>query len=122
MKERLVTLNIKEGEVGVTLSTLFAYTKTPLNGTIVAIIVSISVDDAGLTVDVDNVTDSSAIATAIVAATKAAPGSWLTEGYGGTNTPIAVDAGDIISFDANAAAANTTIGVEIWMLTGEVSA
>jgi len=122
MKERLITLNVKEGEVGVTLSTLFAYTKTPLNGTIVAIIVAISVDDTGLTVDVDNVTDSSAIATAIVAATKAAPGSWLTPGYGGTNTPVKVDAGDIISFDANSAAANTTIGVEIWMLTGEVSA
>jgi len=122
MKERLVILGVKEGEVGVTLSTLFTYTKTPIQGTIVAIIVTISVDDAGLTVDVDNVTDSSAIATAIVAATKAAPGSWLTPGYGGTNTPIKVDAGDIISFDANDAAANTTIGVEIWMLTGEQSA
>lgn len=122
MKERLVTLSVKEGEVGVTLGDLFAYTKTPLNGTIVAIIVSINVDDAGLDVDVDNVTGSSAIATAITAATKASPGSWLTPGYGGTNTPVAVDAGDIFSFDANDAAANTTVGVEIWMLTGEQSA
>lgn len=122
MKERLVIFGVKEGEVGVTLSTLFAYTKVPLNGTIVAIIVSISIDDAGLDIDVDNVTDSSAIATAIVAATKASPGSWLTEGYGGTNTPVKVDAGDILSFDVNDAAANTTVQVDIWMLTGEVSA
>lgn len=122
MKERLVILSVKEGEVGVTLSTLFAYTRTVLQGTIVAIIASINVDDAGLTVDVDNVTDSSAIAAGIAVATKAAPGLWGTEGYGGTNTPIKVDANDIISFDANSAAANTTIGVEIWMLTGEQSA
>jgi hypothetical protein len=122
MKERLVILSVKEGEVGVTLGDLFAYKLILLNGTIVAITVSISIDDAGLDVDVDNVTGSSAIATAIEAATKASPGSWLTEGYGGTNTPVKVDAGDIISFDVNDAAANTTVQVDIWMLTGEQSA
>lgn len=122
MKERLVILPVKEGEVGVTLGDLFAYKKIFLNGTIVGIEVAISIDDADLTVDVDNVTDSSAVATAIVAATKASPGSWLTPGYGGTNTPIKIDAGDILSFDANSAAANTTIAVNIWFLTGEQSA
>ena len=122
MKERLVVLSVHEGQVGITLGALFAYKTIPLQGTIVAIQAAPGVDDADLTVDVDNVTDSSAIATAIICATKASPGTWLTPGYGGTNTPVAVDAGDIISFDLNASAADTGIQVDVWMLTGEQSA
>ncbi len=122
MKERIVVLSVHEGQVGITLSTLFAYKKIPLQGTIVAIQAAPGADDAGLTLDVDNVTDSSAIATAIICATKDTPGVWLTPGFGGTNTPAAVDAGDIISFDLNASAADTGIQVDIWLLTGEQAA
>ena len=121
MKERLVILSVHEGQVGITLGDLFAYKKIPLQGTIVAIQAAPGADDASLTLDVDNVTDSSAIATAIICATKAVPGVWATEGFGGTNTPIAVDANDIISFDANAAAADTALNIDVWMLTGEQS-
>jgi alkaline phosphatase len=122
MKERLVVLSTSDGEVGVTLGALYRYLAVPINGTIVAVYSAPNVDDAGLDIDLDNVTDSSAIVTAMACAVKATPGSWLTPGYGGTNTPVAVDAGDILSLDANDAAANTTITVNIWMLTGEVSA
>ena len=122
MKERLVVLSTSDGEVGVTLSTLYRYLAVPINGTIVAIYGSTNTDDTGLDIDLDNVTKSSAIATAIDIADKEAPGSWLTEGYGGTNAPVAISAGDILSLDANDAAANSTITVHIWMLTGEQSA
>lgn len=119
MRERLVCLSTSDGEVGVTLGNLYRYFKVPCNGTVVAVFASPSIDDGGLTLDVDNVTDSSAIVSAMACATKAAPGSWLTPDFGGTNTPVAVDAGDIISLDANGAAANTVITVWIWIAIGE---
>ena len=119
MKERIAVLSVHEGQVGITLGDLFAYKKVLVQGTVVAIQVAPGADDTGLTVDVDNVTGSSAVATAISAAVKATPGAWLTPGYGGTNTPVAVDKGDILSFDANAAAADTAINVDIYILTGE---
>lgn len=120
MKERLVVLSTSNGETGVTLGALYQYLAVPINGTVVAVYAAPNIDDTGLTIDLDNVTDSSAIVTAMACADKEVPGSWLTPGYdGGTNTPVKVDAGDILSLDANSAAANTAISVWIWILTGE---
>lgn len=123
MRERLVILSTSNGETGVTLGALYQYLAVPVNGTVVAVYAAPNVDDTGLDIDLDNVTDSaSAIVTAMACADKEVPGSWLTVGYGGTNAPVPVDAGDILSLDANDAAANTAITVWIWILTGEANA
>ncbi len=117
MNERLLELCFESGEVGVTLGNAFKYYTTLVPLTIVGVVCSASVDDAGLTVDIND--DGSGVITAIACATAATPGTWKSTHLGGANAPIHIDAGSVLSLDANAAAADTRLHVSLLCLTGE---
>jgi hypothetical protein len=121
MSENLQVISFVEGEVGVTLGDNFRYFTVPFQMTIVAVTVSPSVDDADLTIDIND--DGTGVITAISCADQNVPGTWKsTHLTGGTETPVSVAAGSVISFDANSAAANTRVGIVIWALGGVLSA
>ncbi len=119
MKERLIVIPFFNGEVGVTLGANYAYYTTITDLTIVAIAVSPSTDDAGATIDVND--DGTGVITGIDLSDQNVPGTWLTPGFGGTNTPVRVAAGSLLSLDANSIDAGTTANVWIHALTSEVS-
>jgi hypothetical protein len=118
MNENLVVLSFDDGEVGVTLSTNYRYFTVPCDMTVVYVEANCSVNDTGLTVDIND--DGSGVITAVDAATAATPGTWKSVHMGGANAPVKIAAGSVCSLDANSAAANTRISVQIWALTGEV--
>lgn len=120
MNEKLVVLSFTDGEVGITLGATYRYFTVPYDLTVVYVTASPSADDTGLTVDIND--DGSEAIAAVDAATKATPGRWRSVHVGGTNAPVRIAAGSVCSLDANAAAADTRIHVEIWGLVGEPSA
>jgi hypothetical protein len=119
MNERLSVMTFDEGEVGVTLGALYRYFYVPVDITIVEVIASPSVDDADLTIDIND--DGTGAITAVSCADKDVPGRWQSTHFGGTNAPVTIAADSLCSLDANDAAANTRIMVQIWYLTGEAS-
>lgn len=120
MNERLVVLDFVEGEVGVTLGANFRYFTAPCDLTVVFMTCSPSVDDAGLTIDVND--DGSGVIAAVDCADQNVPGTWKSTHVGGSETPVRIAAGSLVSFDANNAAANTRAFIQMWCLTGEVFA
>ena len=120
MKERMICITFMNGEVGVTLGALYAYTTTVTNLTIVAVSVSPNADDSGATIDIDD--DGTNIITGIDCSDQNVPGTWLSTEVGGTNTPVDVAAGSLLALDGNSFAANTTANVHIYCLTGIVTA
>jgi len=121
MNERMVVLDFIDGEVGVTLGANFLYFYAPFDLTIVYITAAPSVDDPDLTLDVND--DGSGVITAVSCADQDVPGTWKsTHISGGTNAPVTIAAGSKVSFDANSAAANTRLFIQIWALIGEESA
>lgn len=120
MNERLVVLSFTDGEVGVTLGDNYRYITIPFDLTVIYVSVSASADDAGLTVDIND--DGADAITAVDASDADAPGTWKSTHVGGSNDPVHIDAGSDISLDANSAAADTRVTVQIWALTGEVFA
>ena len=119
MNERMICIAVSAGQVGITLGDAFRYFKAPVPMTIVAVEASPSADDAGLTLDINNVTQSTTPVSALSCAVKATPGVWSSTHLGGTNTPATVAKNDILSFDANAAAADTDLNIHIFALVGE---
>ncbi len=120
MNERLICLTFTDGEVGVTLGANYRYTNAIKNLTIVAVAVSPNTDDAGATIDIND--DGTGVITAIDCSDQNVPGTFLTPGFGGTNAPVAVAAGSLLSLDGNSFAANTVAMVQIWALVGDASA
>ncbi len=120
MNERLICMNFMDGEVGITLGANYRYITVPFSLTIVAASASPSVDDAGLTIDIND--DGSDAITAIDASDLDVPGTWKSTHVGGTETPVTIAAGSKISLDANSAAANTRVHLQIWALVGEKTA
>lgn len=120
MNERLVCMTFDEGEVGVTLGANYRYFTLPFDFTIVYVTASPSVDDADTTIDIND--DGTGVITAVSAADLDVPGTWKSTHVGGSETPVTIAAGSKVSLDANSAAANTRILVQIWGLVGEVSA
>ena len=114
------TISFVEGEVGVTLGDAFRAFTFDFPFTIVGVTASPSADDTGLTLDIND--DGSAAIAAIACAVKATPGTWKSTHFGGAQTPVSVAAGSIITFDANAAAADTRLGVVITCLMGAKNA
>jgi hypothetical protein len=117
MNDRLVCISIDRGEVGVTLGAAYHYFTAPCDLTIVSVIATPSADDAGLTLDIND--DAAAAIAAISCADADVPGTWKSTHVGGTNAPVTIAAGSVVSLDANSAAANTVLSVQIWALTGE---
>ena len=96
------------------------YHNVPCDFTIVYVCASSDTDDAGLTIDIND--DASAAISAIDAADKENPGEWISTHFGRSETPVRVAAGSELSFDANAAAAASTVHLQIWGLTSAVYA
>jgi len=117
MNEKIVVLDFDDGEVGVTLGALYRYFTVPCDLTVIYVEASPSADDADTTIDIND--DGTGVITAVAAATKATPGTWKSTHMGGANAPVTIAAGSVVSLDANSAAANTRLHVEIWGLVGE---
>ena len=117
MNERLVVLSFTDGEAGGTLTDVYRYITVPIALTIVFVSASPSANDADLTVDIND--DGVAAISAVSCAVKATPGTWTSTHFGGTQTPVAVAADSVLSFDVNDAHIDTRIMVQIWALTGE---
>ena len=119
MNERMICIPISAGQVGVTLGNTFRYYKAVVPMTIVGVECSPSAGDAGLTLDINNVTQSTTPVSGMACDTKATPGTWLSTHLGGTNTPATVAKNDVLSFDMNNAAADTDVNIHIFALVGE---
>lgn len=117
MNERLICICVSDGEVGVTLGALFHYFYAPCDLTIVEVQGAPSVDDAGLTLDIND--DGTAVVAAMSMADQNVPGRWRSKHVGGAEDPVTIAAGSLVSLDMNAAAANTRVLIYIWALTGE---
>lgn len=120
MNKRLVVLSFSDGEVGVTLGNLFHYFYAPFDFEIVYVTVAPSADNATLTLDIND--DGAAGIAAIDCAVAAVPGTWKSKHVGGTNDPVHVAAGSLMSLDANNANVDVRLLGQIWCLTGEVAA
>ena len=118
MNERMVVLTLDEGEVGVTLGDNYRYFYAPCDLTVIYVTASPSVDDASLTIDIND--DGTGVITAVDASDLDVPGTWKSTHMGGAETPVVIAAGSKVSLDANDAAANTRVMLQIWALTGEV--
>lgn len=121
MNERfqLLTFTLTDPDETAAVGALAAYMVMPASGTIIFMSASPQEDDAGATIDL-NVVGGSSIA-AVDASDKDVPGTWLTPGNGGTNTPVAFGAGDTITLDANSAAAGNLFYVNVGVLWGSSS-
>lgn len=119
MNEKLTVLNFQDGQVGLTLSTLYRYFYVPFDVTVVYMEAGASADDTGLTVDLND--DGTTAIAALACATAATPGRWQSTHVGGTETPVRIAAGSLCSLDANSAAVDTDICVTLWCLVGEKS-
>lgn len=117
MNERMICLDMIAGETTVTLGNGSAALTVPVGMTIVAVVVNPSVNDSGLTIDIQD--DTADIITAIACATFGTPGTWISTALGGTQTPVYVAADSILEMDVNNAAANTRVHAKIYALTGE---
>lgn len=122
MNERLtmISFTIVDPTEGNAISTLQYYFDAIVDMTIVAVSVAPEVDDASATIDIDD--DGTNVITAIDASDANVPGTWKSTHVGGTETPVHIAAGSLVSFDANSAAAATAFHVVVWAIMGEVSA
>jgi hypothetical protein len=109
MNERLITIPLPAVYPGAAaaLGDAYAAITLPFDVTILEVSAAPSADDTGLTLDIND--DGSGVITALACATKATPGTWKSIPMGGTNTPVTVAAGSVITFDANSAANGTQI-------------
>lgn len=118
MRERLCEHNVTlvDPTEANSIATLEGYFQPPFDITIVAVSVSPLADDASATLDIDD--DGTNVITAIDASDANVPGTWLTPGFGGTNTPVVIAADSKVSFDINSGAAANAFYVCVWYLVG----
>jgi hypothetical protein len=122
MNERLVAINLPAVYPGASaaLGADYAVFTAPCDLVLVYVTAAPSVNDAGLTLDIED--DGTAIVDDLACATAATPGTWKSTHVGGTNTPVRIAAGSKISLTAANAANGTSIVGQMWCLTGEVFA
>lgn len=103
----LYTVSAEIGQVGQTLSTgNFKFTLPNIPFTLVHFSGWSSVDDTGLTITMQD--DGVNCFTALdISDTDAAPAEFKTKHFGGTNDPVAVAGGSVMSIDLAAAAADS---------------
>ncbi len=120
MNERLIayTFNLADPVEGNALGALETYFVLPFGATLVYASGTPSVDDPGTTMDL---MDDGAAAgpTALACAVAATPGEWISTHSGGTNAPIAIAAGSVMSIDINAIAIGVTFAIVLLFLVGE---
>jgi hypothetical protein len=120
MTERLVayTFFLSDPVEGNALGALEGYFYLPFGGTLVYASGAPTVDDPGTTFDLHD--DGVAVGPAALAcAVKAVPGEWISTHCGGTETPVEVAAGSLMSFDVNAIAIGVSFAVVLLFLVGE---
>jgi hypothetical protein len=122
MNERLnmISFTLVDPTEGNAISTLQYYFDALYDMTIIGISVAPEKDDAGATLDVDD--DGSNVITAVDASDANVPGTWKSVHMGGTNAPVFVAAGSLVSFDINSGAVATAFHVVMYALLGAVSA
>jgi hypothetical protein len=120
MNERLVayTINLADPVEGNALGVLETYFVLPFGATLVYASGAPSADDAGTTLDL---MDDGAAAgpTALACAVAAVPGEWISTHCGGSETPVAIDAGSVMSIDVNGIAVGVTFAIVLLFLVGE---
>ncbi len=119
MNERMVayTFSIADPTEGSAIGALACYFMLPFGATLIYASGAAFVDDAGLTMDIND--DGTVIVTALDIADKEAPGEWISIHAGGTETPVAIAAGSEMTLDFNAAANGNRVDVVMLFLTGE---
>ena len=119
MTERIVayTFFVTDPVEGNALGALEGYFYLPFGGTLVYVSGAPTVDDAGGQFDLHD--DGVAIVDNLACAVAAVPGEWITTHCGGTETPVEVAAGSLMSFDMNALAAGVSFAVVLLFLVGE---
>jgi hypothetical protein len=120
MNERLVayTINLADPVEGNALGALETYFMLPFGATLVYASGSPSADDAGTTLDL---MDDGAAAgpTALACAVAATPGEWISTHCGGSETPVQIAAGSVMSIDVNGIAVGVTFAIVLLFLVGE---
>lgn len=115
-KETTSVITICEGEVGVTLGDNYQYFYAPCDMTVLYVTAAPSVNDADATIDIND--DATGVITAVDCSDLDVPGTWKSTAMSGTNAPVVIAAGSLVSLDANDAASGTRIMVQIWFLAG----
>lgn len=118
MNERIVVLDINDGEAGGSLGDNFRYFTIPCDLDVIFVSASPSVNDADATIDIND--DGTEVITAISCAVAATPGTWKSTHMGGTNAPVHLAAGSVISLDANSLDGDTRVFIQIYALVGEL--
>ena len=108
----MFVLSFSDGETGVTLGALYRYITVPCAMTIKFVSVSPSVDDASLTIDVND--DGTGVISTVDCSDTDVPGTWKSTAMGGSNAPVQVAAGSVLSLDANSATSGTRVLVHIY--------
>ena len=120
MTERIVayTLSLADPVEGNPLGVLETYFMLPFGATLVYASGTPSVNDAGTTLDLMD--DGAACGpTALACITAAVPGEWISTHCGGTQTPVAIDAGSVMSVDVNNMANGISFAIVLLFLVGE---
>jgi len=120
MTERIVayTLSLADPVEGNALGVLETYFMLPFGATLVYASGTPSVNDAGATLDLMD--DGVACGpTALACAVAAVPGEWISTHCGGTNTPVAIEAGSLMAIDVNAIDPAISFAIVLLFLVGE---
>jgi hypothetical protein len=120
MTERIVayTFFLSDPVEGNALGALEGYFVLPFGATLVYASGAPTVNDAGATLDLHD--DGSAVGPAgLACAVKATPGEWISTHCGGTETPVAIDAGSVMSYDINNMAVGISFIAVFLFLVGE---
>lgn len=103
-----MTISGEVGQVGQTLGDSSLDLKlAPIPHTLVYADVRPNTDDAGLTVDLQD--DGTDMVAAVSCATAASGGQWTSKHFGGTQDPVTLAGGSVVSLDVNNAAADTRL-------------
>ena len=120
MNEKLIayTWNWCDPNDAAAMGNLCAYFMLPFGATLIYASGAPMTDDAGTTLDL---MDDGAAAgpTAMVSATKAVPGEWISTHCGGTETPIEIAAGSEMTMDLNGIEVGVRYDVQFLFLVGE---
>ena len=108
--------NITDPDEAAASGALAAYWYIPKGITIVGASAAPLEDDAGATIDIND--DGTAMIAGVDASDKDVPGTWLTPGTGGTNTPVFAAGGSELTIDVNNGAAANRFDVVIYYLQG----
>ncbi len=120
MNERIVayTFNLADPVEGNALGALEAYFYLPFGATLVYACGAPDTNDAGGNIDLMD--DGVACGpTALACAVAATPGEWISTHCGGTQTPVEIAAGSLMTMDFNALDPAVTFTVVLLFLTGE---